>query len=88
MKGASKPASASARSARSKHARSKSRAAAGTGATVQERLAALERERDQLREELEHTRVRQRQLEEIQAQVRDRLAWALDSLHNILEGKG
>jgi hypothetical protein len=32
--------------------------------------------------------MRQRRLEETQAQVRDRIAWALDSLHNILEGKG
>jgi hypothetical protein len=56
--------------------------------SMQERLAALERERDQLREELERFKVRQRRLEETQAQVRDRLAWALDSLHNILEGKG
>ena len=55
---------------------------------LQERLAALERERDQLKAELERFKARQRRLEETQAQVRDRIAWALDSLHNILEGKG
>ena len=55
---------------------------------LRERLAALECERDQLREEVESFKARQRQLEETQAQVRDRIAWALDSLQNILEGKG
>ena len=49
---------------------------------------ALECERDALKEELEHFKARQRRLEETQAQVRDRIAWALDSLHNILDGKG
>jgi chromosome segregation ATPase len=55
---------------------------------MQARLAALERERDELKAELERFKARQQRLEETQAQVRDRLAWALDSLHNILEGKG
>ena len=53
-----------------------------------ERLAAVEGERDALKEELERFKARQRRLEETQAQVRDRISWALDSLHNILEGKG
>jgi hypothetical protein len=57
------------------------------GPTLSERLAVLERERDALKEELDRSRARVRQLEEGQAQVRDRIAWALDSLHNILEGK-
>jgi hypothetical protein len=56
--------------------------------TLGERLAAVERERNALKEELEGARSRVRLLEEAQARVRDRIAWALDSLHNILEGKG
>jgi hypothetical protein len=55
--------------------------------TLGERLAAVERERNALQEELERARSRVRLLEETQARVRDRIAWALDSLHNILEGK-
>ena len=58
------------------------------GATLGERLAALERERNALKEELERSRSRVRQLEETQARVRDRIVWALDSLHGILESKG
>jgi chromosome segregation ATPase len=56
--------------------------------TLAERLAAVERERNALKEELERSRTRIRTLEESHAKVRDRIAWALDSLHNILEGKG
>ena len=52
-----------------------------------ERLAAVERERDALQEELERVRVRVRLLEDTHAKVRDRIAWALDSLHSILDGK-
>jgi predicted nucleic acid-binding Zn-ribbon protein len=52
------------------------------------RLAALERERDALRADLQRAEARVRDLEKTQAQVRDRIAWALDSLHNILDGKG
>jgi hypothetical protein len=53
-----------------------------------ERLATLERERDALHQELERSRSRVRLLEETHAKVCDRIAWALDSLHNILDGKG
>ena len=56
--------------------------------TLAARLAAAERERNALKEELERSRSRVRLLEESHAKVRDRIAWALDSLHNILEGKG
>ncbi len=59
-----------------------------TVGTLAERLAAVERERDALKEELERSRTRIRTLEESHAKVRDRIAWSLDSLHNILEGKG
>ena len=55
---------------------------------VKIRLAALERERDALRADLQRAEARVRNLEKTQAQVRDRIAWALDSLHNILDGKG
>lgn len=56
--------------------------------SLAERLAAVERERNELRGELERATSRVRQLEDTHAKVRDRLAWALDSLHNLLEGKG
>lgn len=52
------------------------------------RLSALERERDTLKADLQRTEALLRQAEKTNAQVSDRIAWALDSLHNILEGKG
>ena len=58
------------------------------GGALADRLAAVERERDDLRAELERSKSRLRLLEQTQAQVRDRIAWALDSLHSILAGKG
>jgi len=66
--------------------RSKSNAAKPPGTA--DRLAALERERDALRLELEQSEARVEALEKAQAHVRDRLAWALDSLQNIIQGKG
>jgi predicted nucleic acid-binding Zn-ribbon protein len=60
----------------------------GRDRTAQQRLAALERERDSLRAELEKAEERLTLLEKNQADVSDRIAWALDSLHNILQGKG
>jgi hypothetical protein len=57
------------------------------GGTLAARLAAVERERDSLKDELERSKSRLRLLEETQSQVRDRIAWALDSLHSILKGK-
>ena len=48
----------------------------------------LERERDALRAELDEANERLQVMEKNQADVRDRIAWALDSLHNILQGKG
>ena len=57
-------------------------------AGLKELVAALERERDALRAELERSAARVRTLEKAQAQVRDRIAWALDTLHNLIEGKG
>ena len=84
-KARSKSAPAAARPARAKAPSTKD--AGGPAHGLRERLAAVECERDQLKEELERFKMRQRRLEETQAQVRDRIAWALDSLHNILEGK-
>ena len=55
--------------------------------TLKERLAALERERDSLRAALERESSRARKLEQLNADARDRIAWALDSLANILETK-
>jgi hypothetical protein len=55
---------------------------------LRQRIAVLERERDTLRAELEGAQARVRTLEKTQAHVRDRLAWALDTLHTILQGKG
>ena len=66
--------------------RAPARAGASADASA-ERLAAVERERDALQEELERSRLRVRSLEETHAKVRDRIAWALDSLHSILDGK-
>jgi predicted RNase H-like nuclease (RuvC/YqgF family) len=72
--------------ARTQSERSKSKAIRGAGSA--DKLAALERERDALRHELERSEARIEALEKTQAQVRDRLAWALDSLQNIIQGKG
>jgi hypothetical protein len=55
--------------------------------TLSERLAALERERDSLRAALEQERARRRELEEVHAATRDRIAWALDSLQAILDSR-
>jgi chromosome segregation ATPase len=73
---------------RAQSQRGKAKAAAGPVGSVEQRLAAAERERDALRTELARAEARMRLLEQNQADVRDRLAWALDSLHNILQGKG
>ena len=86
-KARSKPAPAAARPVRSKTPSNESTGGSSNG-NLRERLAAVECERDRLKEELESFKARQRQLEETQAQVRDRISWALDSLHHILEGKG
>jgi hypothetical protein len=56
-------------------------------ATLTERLAALERERDSLRAALERERARRQALEEVHAATRDRIAWALDSLQAILDAR-
>jgi hypothetical protein len=84
-----------AKKAKSKAAPARARPRGGKGKkkqasdrTVQQRLAALERERDSLGAALAEAQERLRALEKNHAHVSDRIAWALDSLHNILEGKG
>jgi len=77
--------------ARPEHGHGQAKAARGktlpSNGALRERLAAVERECDALRAEIEHFKANQRQLEEAQTRVRDRLAWALDSLHSILDSK-
>ena len=68
--------------------RSKLKTTKPAGTSSADKLAALERERDALRLELERSEARVEALEKAQAHVRDRLAWALDSLQNIIQGKG
>lgn len=54
---------------------------------LKERLAAAERERDALRAALAREQARVHSLEDTNANARDRIAWALDSLQNILDAK-
>lgn len=48
-------------------------------------VTRLEQERDQLKAELEAARRRIAELEAARAQVLDRIDWAIDSLHNVIE---
>jgi hypothetical protein len=73
-------------SARDRGKRGKAKTAAPDG-SLKERLLALERERDELREALERERARAGKLEEVNAAARNRVSWALDSLQGILESK-
>ena len=57
------------------------------GATLQLRLAAVEGERDALRSELQRCEAHMRRMEDAHAKARERIAWALDSLQNILAGR-
>jgi len=52
------------------------------------RLSALENERDALAAEVQTLQQRCRQLEEATAHVRNRLAWAIDSVESVLQNKG
>jgi hypothetical protein len=87
FKARSKSTPASARAPGGKAARGQQTGAKANGG-LRDRLAAAERERDQLKDDLERSTARLKLLEDAHAQVRDRIAWALDSLHNILQGKG
>jgi hypothetical protein len=73
-------------SARHRGRRGKAKTAAPEG-SLKERLAALERERDALRAALDRERARASKLEEINATAHNRISWALDSLHSILDTK-
>jgi len=66
--------------------RGKAKAATPDG-PLRERVAALERERDALREALEEERGHTRRLQQANAATRDRIAWALDTLRSVLNGK-
>jgi predicted RNase H-like nuclease (RuvC/YqgF family) len=79
-------ASRKAAAVRTQSERSKTKATKPLAAA--DKLTTLERERDALRLELERAEARVEALEKAQAHVRDRIAWALDSLQNILQGKG
>ena len=52
---------------------------------LDEQLAALKRECETLRQALSAAEARIRSLEDRQTEVANRIAWALDSLRNILE---
>jgi hypothetical protein len=71
--------------ARVKSRRPKGKAAARV--TGKDRLEILERECEALRGDLERAQARCLELEKTQSAVRDRISWALDSLHNILNVK-
>lgn len=75
------------RRAKAKAGASETAPAPASDATLKERLAALERERDSLRAALEQERARRQALEEVHAATRDRIAWALDSLQAILDAR-
>jgi hypothetical protein len=79
-------ASRKAAAARTQSERNKTKAPKPLAAV--DKLTVLERERDALRLELERSEARVEALEKAQSHVRDRIAWALDSLQNILQGKG
>jgi hypothetical protein len=53
--------------------------------SVDEQIAALKRECEDLRQALTAAEARIRSLEDRQTEVANRIAWALDSLRNILE---
>jgi hypothetical protein len=53
--------------------------------SVDEQIAALKRECENLRQALTAAEARIRSLEDRQTEVANRIAWALDSLRNILE---
>jgi chromosome segregation ATPase len=54
---------------------------------AQARILALEAERQKLSAELTEARTRIEGLEKRQAEIADRIAWALDSLHDLISVK-
>lgn len=65
--------------------RARSKPASGSERGLKDRLAAIERERDSLRSELDRLQARVRALEKTQSHVRDRIAWAVEALQSIVE---
>lgn len=62
------------------------KARSGTGAaTLEARLAALEAERDALKAQLAKATGRIAELEALKVQTANRIAWVIDSIHNLLE---
>jgi hypothetical protein len=59
--------------------------AADAGRQGQQRIEALERERDRLKTELAGALARIARLEAARDEAVNRIDWALDSLHNVLE---
>lgn len=55
---------------------------------LEARLHALETEREGLLSQIEMLQQRCRQLEDNATHVRNRLAWAIDSVESVLQGKG
>lgn len=55
---------------------------------LEARLRALETEREGLLSQIETLQQRCRQLEDNAAHVRNRLAWAIDSVESVLQSKG
>lgn len=71
--------------AKSKGARNVEAGRARAAGPVADAVTRLEHERDQLKRELEAAQQRIAELEAARAQVLDRIDWAIDSLHNVIE---
>lgn len=56
-----------------------------TSAGLAEAVTALKREREQLKAELVEARARIAELEKARKDALDRIDWAIDSLHNVLQ---
>ena len=61
------------------------RAAPATGKRPSGKVATLERERDQLKAELASAQAQIIKLEQAREEAVNRIDWAIDSLHNLLE---
>lgn len=81
-RGVGKPAG---KGAASKAALSGRKAAASAVATPEQRIAALEAERDRLAAELKAAQTRIRNLEQSREQVLNRIDWVIDSLQSLVE---
>ncbi len=61
--------------------------AASPGISLDARLKAIESERDAAKNALATAEARIKELESRQADIANRIAWTLDSLHSLLEEK-